>query len=754
MRKSEDLDKAGALASDVAAAESILEQLAEAFIWNTTEQGHGKETSAAKSGDSSNSEPLNLEARYRTLVEQIPAVVFMAYLDQGIGEAYVSPHIEALLGFTQEEWLNDPIRWYQQIHPDDKARWSLDAANMFLSGQALRAVYRVLARDGRVLWFQCEAKMVHRDDGSPWFIHGAAIDVTELKEADAELRRAHDELETRVRERTAELALTNKELQIEIAERKFAEEALRESEERYRTVAETASDAIITIDHNSEMLFVNPATEQIFGFTPDEMIGKDLTMLMPEYLRDLHRTGINRYYSTGERHITWQSVELIGLHKSGREVPIEVSFGEFIRGGERLFTGFVRDITKRKQAEAERAKLLQAEQRAREEAEAANRLKDEFLATVSHELRTPLTAVLGWACVLRMGRFGESSFDKALEAIERNARSQSQLIDDLLDVSRIIAGKLRLKMRVVDLHAVIESALDSIRPAAEAKEIRIITLLKPLPRTLSGDPDRLQQIVWNLLSNAVKFTPRQGQVQIQVEPHEEDVRIVVSDNGPGISQEFLPHVFDRFRQADGSFTREHGGLGLGLAIARHLVELHGGTIEATSDPGSEGSTFTVTLPLLQKESRESTNGSSEIVPSQAPSAGLPLSGLRILVVDDDPDALELLVLVFRQYGAEVVAASSAHEALTSYRRESFDVLISDIQMPDEDGYQLVRKISAIANERAARLTALAVTAHAKTEDRMRALEAGYHAHVPKPVDPSQLVLMLASLVNDTNGEPN
>jgi PAS domain S-box-containing protein len=620
MRNFEELEHPGKLAGEVEAAESILEQLAGVFRWNAPEpNGPGKATSPED-------EPINLEARYRTLVEQIPAVVFMAYLDQGIGEAYVSPHIEALLGFTQEEWLNDPIRWYQQIHPDDKARWSVDAANMFLSGRALRSIYRVFARDGRVLWFQCEAKMVHRDDGRPWFIHGVGIDVTELKNAESELKRAHDELETRVHERTAELALANQELQIEIAERKRAEE--------------------------------------------------------------------------------------------------------------------------------ERAGLLTREHQARTEAEAANRLKDEFLATVSHELRTPLTAVLGWACVLRMGRFGESSFEKALEAIERNAKSQSQLIDDLLDVSRIVAGKLRLKIQAVDLGAVIESALDSIRPAAEAKEIVITTSLKSLQRTLSADPDRLQQIIWNILSNAVKFTPRQGRVHIQVEPHEEEVRIVVSDNGPGITREFLPHVFERFRQADGSFTRAHGGLGLGLAIARHLAELHGGTIEASSDLEIGGSIFTVKLPLQQNGSSSARELPPPVMTDVHESlATRPLAGLRVLVVDDDADALELLALIFSQYGAEVQAVSSARDALDTYLREPFDVLVSDIQMPDEDGYQLMRKIKVIAEERGTRLTALAVTAHAKAEDRVRALQAGYHAHVPKPIDPMQLVFMLASLVTDGYSNP-
>ena len=600
-------EQLSALAANLGAAESILEDLAGVFRWN----GSG--------ADATTPEPLNLEARYRTLVEQVPAVVFMAYLDQGIGEAYVSPHIESLLGFTHEEWLNDPVRWYQQIHPDDKARWSLEGAHMFFSGEALRSVYRVLSRDGRVIWFQCEAKLVHRDDGTPWFIHGVAIDVTELKEAESELKRAHDELEMRVRERTAELAETNRELQIEIADRK--------------------------------------------------------------------------------------------------------------------------------RAEAERAVLFTREQHAREEAEAANRLKDEFLATVSHELRTPLTAVLGWACVLRTGRIGENTFDRAVEAIERNARSQSQLIDDLLDVSRIIAGRLRLNIQLVDLDKVIEAALDSVRPAAQAKQIQIKTTSKPLPFPVSGDPDRLQQIVWNVLSNAIKFTPRQGRVDIEVGPRDQEVMIAVRDTGPGISREFLPHVFDRFRQADGSYTRLHGGLGLGLAIARHLVELHGGTIHAANNDEPPGARITITLPLVKILRQQGQV--AEVEPAEMPAAtltkDLPLTGLQILVVDDEPDSLELLALVLKQYGAEAATASSAQAALNVLRSADIDVLISDIQMPGEDGYALIARARAIAAERGRRLTALAVTAHAKAEDRARALQAGYQAHVAKPVDPGELVLLVAGL---------
>ncbi len=652
-------------------------------------------------------------------------------------------------------------------------------------------------------------------------------------------------------------------LSLDITDRKRAEEALRANEEQFRAVAETAPDAIITIDEESTLLFTNQSTQKIFGYTLEELRGQQLTMLMPEYLRHLHQAGVKRYVETGQRHINWDAVEVPGLHKDGHEVPLEISFSEFVTKGERRFTGIIRDITDRKRAqealkESERQLRILADavpqlvwmaepdghifwynqrwydytgttpeqmegwgwqsvhdpeilprvverwkttldtgepfemefplkgtdgvfrwfltrvnplhdsqgrivrwfgtntdvdeqRRAAEELREANRLKDEFLATVSHELRTPLTAILGWAHLLRLGQLGERSATDALETIERNARAQSQLIDDLLDVSRIIAGKLRLDVSTVELAQVIEAAVGAVRPAAEAKNMRLQVLLDPQVGPISGDADRLQQVVWNLLTNAVKFTPKGGRVQVRLERINSHVEIAVSDTGKGIDSEFLPHVFDRFRQADQKSTRAHGGLGLGLSIVRQLVELHGGSVHAESEGEGQGATFVVQLPLMvvrrgveQQGRRHPTAGGSMVLdcPPQ-------LDRLRILVVDDEEDTRDLLRTALEQCGSEVVTAGSAMEALEALEKSKPDVLISDIGMPEEDGYALIRKVRALSAARGGKVPAIALTAYARTEDRVRALVAGFQVHLPKPIEPVELVAVVASLVGRT-----
>jgi CheY-like chemotaxis protein len=387
------------------------------------------------------------------------------------------------------------------------------------------------------------------------------------------------------------------------------------------------------------------------------------------------------------------------------------------------------------------------EQEARADAEEANRLKDEFLATLSHELRTPLTAILGWARLLRSGRLDERSGARALEIIERNADAQNQLIEDILDVSRIITGKLALHVEPVEPVAVIEAAVEAVRPAAEAKRVELNIMVSPEMGLVSGDAARLRQVVWNLLTNAVKFTPEGGRVEVRVERADSHVRIKVSDTGEGIDPEFLPYVFDRFRQADASTTRKRGGLGLGLAIVRYLVELHAGTMSAESEGLGRGAIFTVILPLADTQSGgpEGSRGArEESIPAPADNPQS-LAGLRVLVVDDEPDTLDFIVTVLEGRGAEVTAASTAAEAFRMMREVKPDVLVSDIGMPNEDGYALIREVRRLEDAEGGRTPAVALTAYAREADRREAIRAGFQTHMTKPVEPSELAEVIASL---------
>jgi PAS domain S-box-containing protein len=381
------------------------------------------------------------------------------------------------------------------------------------------------------------------------------------------------------------------------------------------------------------------------------------------------------------------------------------------------------------------------------EAQEANRLKDEFLATVSHELRTPLTAVIGWLHLIRSGQMDDETVERALETVERNARSQAQLIEDLLDVSRVVTGNLRLEMRPVDLASVIDNAITSARPAADAKGISLRADLDPRLPSVSGDSDRLQQVVWNLLSNAVKFTPEGGRVEISTRSRDSQVDIMVRDTGSGIPAEFLPHVFDRFRQADQSTTRAQGGLGLGLAIVRHLVELHGGSVRAESDGADQGSTFIVSLPSAGASAtlRQEVSPAHEREEDIKRDDEFTLEGLRVLIVEDDEDACELIAMVLRRRGAATVTASSAAEALDAFARERFDALVSDIGMPVRDGYALIKDVRTLPPERGGNTPAAALTAYAREEDRIKAIEAGFQVHVPKPVNPVELAEAVAAL---------
>ena len=390
------------------------------------------------------------------------------------------------------------------------------------------------------------------------------------------------------------------------------------------------------------------------------------------------------------------------------------------------------------------ARALASEQRARQESEAASYVKDEFLMTVSHELRTPLTAIYGWSRLLASGQVRGEQRTRALATIERNARAQTRLIEDLLDVSRVISGKLRLDIRQVHLGQLVAGAIEAMRPALAAKRIRLETAIDEGVPMVAGDPERLQQVVWNLLSNATKFTPEGGRVRLRLARAGPAVEMRVTDTGIGIAPEFLPYVFDRFRQQEGGTRRRYGGLGLGLAIVRHLVELHGGAVAAESDGEGHGATFTVVLPL--QAAIASSEPPERRWPATPVMTGARLDGLRVLVVDDEAEARELFTSILEHAGASVITASSAEEALTILAAGPLDVLMSDIEMPGADGYQLAARALAQARDRGTRLNTIAVTAYARTEDRMRALEHGFHWHLAKPVEPSELVSVIASLV--------
>jgi signal transduction histidine kinase len=408
----------------------------------------------------------------------------------------------------------------------------------------------------------------------------------------------------------------------------------------------------------------------------------------------------------------------------------------------------LQEIDERRRIEAERLALLEREQVARAHAEAVNRLKDEFLATLSHELRTPLNAILGWAHLLASGRNDPVMLERAISVIRNNAMAQSQLIEDILDVSRIIGGKLRLKLGPVHINTVIDAALDSVAPAADAKGITIVREMEDVP-AITGDADRLQQVAWNLLSNAVKFTPREGRVTVRLGRQEDDLVLQIEDTGVGISPEFLPHVFDRFSQADGSATRRHGGLGLGMAIVRYLIELHGGTVRAESAGENQGATFTAVLPVRAVMPREEEPGQGATAAFADEMSGeLPyLAGTQVLVVDDDSDSRGFLCTLLKGQGATVEGASSTQEALDAFRANRPDVIVSDIGMPGEDGYALIRRIRALSEIEGGGTPAIALTAYVRIEDEHAAIKAGYDRYLRKPVVVSELMGKVAELVS-------
>jgi PAS domain S-box-containing protein len=534
----------------------------------------------------------------------------------------------------------------------------------------------------------------------------------------------------------------------DVTQQKRAEEALRIGNERFRLMANSAPVLIWIADESKARTWFNSRWLDFTGRTSDEESGFGWTQSVHE---DDLATCLQTYGEGFDSRKDFDSEYRIRRADGEARWLIERATPLF-EGTDGTFKGYIGscvDVTESRIAQAEREETLKTERAAREEAERVGRLKDEFLATVSHELRTPLNAILGWSTLLRRLPPGSDDHKRGVETIERNARVQAQIIADLLDMSRIISGKVQLDVQPTDLNEVVNAALDAVRLSIDAKKLRLRVTLDARAGRLRGDPGRLQQVFWNLFTNAVKFTPSGGRIDVVMERVNSHVEVSVEDTGVGIKPDFLAFVFDRFRQADSSTTRRHGGLGLGLSIVKHLVELHGGSVRVKSAGEGLGATFVVALPisvvLTEDSGRHERPSFSDIDVS---SIELPdLSGVRALVVDDQEDARILICRLIEENGGHCVLAPTAAEALKILGEQDVNILISDIGMPDVDGYELIRQIRAMPTGTARNIPAIALTAYARADDRQRALLAGYQMHVSKPVEPRELVAGIASLLN-------
>lgn len=625
-------------------------------------------------------------------------------------ECYVSDRWKELRGFAADADLDDPLAvWKEGIHPADRDR-VLRAfyAHLDRKSTSFNEEYRVYRQDGSYVWVLDRGRALWDDRGQAIRIAGSETDITYLKQT---------------------------------------EQALRHNELVYRMLADTMPQIFWITHADGYHEYFNQRWYDYTGQHPGEGDGEGWqNILHPDDIEATTQSWQESLQTGKPYNVEYRLRNVSGEYRwhIGRALPLPDQDGRILR-----WFGSCTDIHDQKCAIEERAQALERERAARMEQEKANRLKDEFLAVLSHELRSPLNPILGWINLLRTRKLDAAKFEQALETIDRNAKLQAQLIEDLLDVSRILRGKLALTFAPVNLVTATEAALETVRLSAQAKNIQIEKHFEPGMQKVSGDFNRLQQVIWNLLSNAVKFTPKNGRITIELSTafmSESDfsstaptvAQIIVRDTGKGISKDFLPFVFEQFRQADSSTTRQFGGLGLGLAIVRHIVEMHNGTIAVESPGENQGASFTIRLPFVK-----ATVPSTAPVASTpaAPTPHLPLAGLEILVVDDEPDARYLLNFLLEQYGATVKTAESARMALECLESFQPDLLVSDLGMPEMDGYALIRKIRAEGRS----FNAIAVTAYAREEDRNAALEAGFQAHVTKPIEPTELVKTIATL---------
>jgi PAS domain S-box-containing protein len=655
------------------------------------------------------------------------------------------------------------MTWTQMrelLHEEDQERARLAVEKAIVERSDYDIEYRLIQPSGRQIWVAAKGRASYNQQGQARGIIGIVQDITERKQERAQLEAEREALETinHVGQMlSAELdldklvqALTDAATEITGAHfGSFFYNVLDKQGGAYMLYTLSG----VPREHFSH--FPMPRATDLFGPT---FRGEGVVRIAD--VKQDPRYGKNSpYYGMPEGHLPVTSYLAVPVVSRSGEVIGGLFFGHpapevFTERHERIVAGLAGQAA----IAMDNARLYESTRRAREEAETANRLKDEFLATVSHELRTPLNAIFGWARMLRSGKLDAASIAHAVETIERNAKAQEQIIEDILDVSRIITGKIRLDVSPVEIAPVIEAAVDSLRPTAEARGVRFQTVLDTNSNLVLGDAGRLQQIVWNLLSNAIKFTPKGGRIQVSLERINSHIEIHVSDTGQGINKEFLPYVFERFRQADNSTTRKYGGLGLGLAIVRHLVELHGGSVSADSPGEGLGAIFTIRLPLAVV--REGGNQLNQPYASrfhQAIAGDVPLEfrgeleGVRVLVVDDEVDARDLLTIILEQCGAEVRAEGSTTQALAALKQWRPDVLVSDIGMPGRDGYELIQEVRSLDASQGGDTPAIALTAYARSEDRLKALRSGFQTHVAKPVEPTELAATIAGLVR-THGQ--
>jgi PAS domain S-box-containing protein len=652
-------------------------------------------------------------------------------------------NLDRLFGLRSSPPAQSLDAFIAAIHRDDRAAVLARCQQAARDGSDIDMEFRVVWSDGSVHWIHDKAKAVCDEKRRPLYLTGACADITARKETEAALRE-----ETRI------LELLN---------------------QTGQTLASTLQlEALVQAVTDAATQICGAESGAFFFNSPSDASGTHLLSLLSAAPDSAFAT-LGALRATSPRDVTpeppFHSHLAVAVRSRtgdaiGGLLLLHSQRGAFTARTEELLAGVAAQagiaidnarLYEAAQASAEeREMLLQSERAARTEAERMSEVKDAFLATLSHELRTPLNAIVGWSMILRTGARDGPAFEKALDTIERNARVQAQLIEDLLDMSRITSGKLRLDVERIQPITVVEAAVETVRPAADAKGITLETLLDPGAGPVSGDPSRLQQVVWNLLSNAIKFTPKDGKVQVVLERVNSHIELCVADTGAGIRGEFLPHLFERFRQADASTTRKHGGLGLGLSIVKNLVELHGGTIEIKSPGEGLGTTAIVQLPLMVAQHRGRDDGRRHPSAPAATFAGFEtaeLRGLKVLIVDDQEDARDLLKRVLEECAAEVMVATSVDEAMRLLIARKPDVLISDIGMPDADGFELIRRVRALGPEGGGKIPAIALTAFARSEDRTRALRAGFLVHVSKPVDPSELVATVAS-VADRVREPS